>query len=214
MKYLTALLLLTSCANILNRGQTQYALQKYTKAETLDSHFIIKFNPRTIFNIADTCKAKYIVLAQTSSFCPYVKKRIRNLKRISRNDSIYFIPLLHDYHYNIKSTLDSQCWYNKYKELYFTDRQYFKGGLNPHGTYNSKVLSYYVSKKLEDSSTQNLYMEYKGKIIIFDISDVEIKKKSVLDLLNNAKKIEPKIYYPPNLSKEIINQDFKDNPIK
>ncbi len=181
--------MLHSCSILVNRDESQIALNKNNECHVMDSFLLIKFNNQVLKNILDTSKAKYFLILETSTFCRGVEKKfnhLNSLSNLSNQDSIYLIPLIHDYMYSIRNLVENKANYNRNRQMFYTDPKIYKKGFQPIRSYSKNFVGTYVdSVHSEKYRDKNLRFRYKVKTIVIEKSFVK-DSSSLEDILNNS----------------------------
>jgi len=186
---LILIMTLSSCSYFFVSKKSQLYYQKRDVTYNSDSSKVIEFNCYTLIDVLNKNKdKKYFVIGHCNNFCKPVNDRFLEYKELClKSDSTYFLPIVHDYLYNVSLTTSNKDNYNQSKELYVTDVKTFRKGLNPNLNYSNQFLNYFYDN-FNDTTHSNFYFEYKNQIIIFQIDYRPLDSKNMKEVLEKSVK--------------------------
>ena len=182
---------MASCGYIKRTPDSQSYYQKYSNYLINDSFTVSKINDRILKKILDTSKRKYLLIGHCNNYCDPVNHQF-NIYRtfsIQNMDSILFIPVIHDYLNGLKTTLLNFKNYNYEKQIFVTDRSQYGRGINPNLDYQMKFIGHFTKNNIDSFNflKQNLYFQYKNKVVIIQTNQFYLNENSTIrELINNS----------------------------
>lgn len=195
MKYRIFLLLFaicyTSCNYFIASKKSQLGYQKRNDF-VADSIQLRKFNTHTLSQLLKTSRKKYFIILHHNVHCTYVDRMNKDLlyQKIKIFDSIEILPVVHDYLYNFRQSIQSD--FVNTQPIYYTDKKQFKKTINPNMGWKNEVLTFFKSSSRNDTSFYNFYFidtTNGTKYVYFYNSEVE----SIEDLIFRSTLINYKL---------------------
>lgn len=181
---------LSSCSYFFVSKKSQLYYQKREVTYNVDSSKVIKFNCYALKELLlKNQSKKYFFIGHCNNFCRPVNDRFQEYKSIClKSDSTYFIPMVHDYLYNISITVGNKENYNDKNELFVTDIKSFRKGLNPNLNYSRQFVNYFYDN-FNDTTHSNFYFKYKEQYVIFQNDYRPLTSKSIAEIIEKSQEI-------------------------
>lgn len=181
---------LTSCSYFFVSKKSQLYYQKRDVTYNVDSSKVIKFNCYALKELLlKNQTKKYFFIGHCNNFCRPVNDQFQEYKSIClKSDSTYFIPMVHDYLYNISIIVGNKENYNDKNELFVTDIKSFRKGLNPNVNYDRQFLNYFYNNP-SDTINSNFYLKYREQYVIFQNDYRPLTSKSIAEIIAKSQKI-------------------------
>lgn len=184
---------LFSCNYIVKSQKSQLYYQSRDTFLTNTDYKIIKFNDKALQKVIDQSNKKYILLLHCNPYCYYIQNKFKEYKRFGEihKDSVLYIPIVHDYLYNIKRIVNDTNNYNTDHNLYVTDCKVYGKGLNPNANYVNQFLAKHIDTSLINRLyDRNVYFKKNETYVMFQLGYELKATDNMKSLFEQSEKIE------------------------
>lgn len=178
---------LVSCNYVFKSKKSQSFYHDKTEKYIVGNHSVVSINPQKLKEIIQNTNYKYYYILHCNMYCKPVWNKFKLSCRLFNNkeyDSVYLIPVIHDYLNDVRPMIYDTSNYNIHNKIFITDANFYGKCLNSNKSYTRDFIgkfSNYDSMPIG----KDVSFAFKDKIVLIQV-DFPLGQNTTLSEIHSS----------------------------